>query len=166
MMALHVGSRGPALGRARSSSTLALLFVLGVAAIAAPANAADISVILDHDRLVKLPEKVATVVVGNPLIANVTLQSGGLMILTGKSYGTTNVIALDRSGAVLVERTVEVSAPTDTVVVYRGVTRETYSCNPFCNPRIMPGDAPAFFREAIGQAITRNEYAQSMAGSK
>ena len=57
-------------------------------------------------RLVKLPDRVTTIVIGNPLIADVTLQAGGLMVITGKGYGTTNLIALDRSGAVLFERNI------------------------------------------------------------
>ena len=56
----------------------------------------------------KLPEKVATIVVGNPLIADVSVQSGGLVVVTGKGYGTTNLIALDRAGAVLMERSIVV----------------------------------------------------------
>ena len=47
----------------------------------------------------KLPEKVSTIVVGNPLIADVAVQSGGLVVVTGKGYGTTNLIVLDRAGA-------------------------------------------------------------------
>ena len=72
------------------------------------AQAADINVILDQARLVKLPDRVATIVIGNPVIADATVQSGGWMVITGKGYGTTNIIALDRSGAVLMEKTVEV----------------------------------------------------------
>ena len=66
--------------------------------------AADINVILDQAKLVKLPERVATIVIGNPLIADATVQTGGLMVITGKGYGATNIIALDRTGAVLMER--------------------------------------------------------------
>ena len=60
----------------------------------------------------KLPEKVSTIVVGNPLIADVAVQSGGLVVVTGKGFGATNLIALDRAGAVLMERSIVVSGPT------------------------------------------------------
>ena len=46
----------------------------------------------------RLPERVATIVIGNPLIADATLQSGGILVLTGKGYGATNLLALDRVG--------------------------------------------------------------------
>jgi len=53
------------------------------AALAAPA-ADSILVNVDQAKLVKLPSKVATIVVGNPLIADVTLQNGGIIVVTGK----------------------------------------------------------------------------------
>ena len=89
----------------------------------APAKAADtLNVVLDQATIMKLPEKVATIVVGNPLIADVAVQSGGLVVVTGKGYGSTNIIALDRAGAVLMERSIVVSgAVGPTVQVYRGI---------------------------------------------
>src|SRR5262245_1593472 len=130
--------RRPAMNSARF--LLALLGTLLLAPQVAPttAAAADIAVVLDHARLVRLPERVATLVIGNPLIADAAVQSGGLMVITGKSYGLTNIIALDRSGAVLMEKTIEVVGPREELtVVYRGAVRETYSCSPVCEPRIM-----------------------------
>jgi hypothetical protein len=110
---------------------------------------------------------VATLVIGNPLIADATVQSGGLMVITGKGYGSTNLIALDRGGAVLLETTILVKGPrAHTVVVYRGVSRETYSCAPFCEPRIVPGDANAFFENILGQTATRAGLAAGIAPAK
>jgi hypothetical protein len=131
-----------------------------MAFIQAPARAADIVVSLDDARLVKLPERVGTVVVGNPLIADATIQSGGTMVITGKGYGTTNIIALDRAGAVLMEKSIEVRGPREVVVVYRGITRETYSCTPDCEPRIALGDFQPYFESAINQAGVRSSQAQ------
>jgi hypothetical protein len=54
------------------------------------------------------------------------------MVITGKSYGTTNLIALDRRGAVLVEASIVVQGPEPVSVVYFGMERETYSCTPKC----------------------------------
>src|SRR5215210_3782701 len=107
----------------------ALACALGIVvfALAATASAEDIDVVLDRAKLVKLPERVATLVIGNPLIADATVQAGGLMVITGKGYGTTNIVAIDRSGAVLLERSVEVQAPRGNVVVlFRGVDKESY----------------------------------------
>jgi len=40
--------------------------------------AADLTVALDEAKLLRLPDKVATIVIGNPMIADVSLQPGGL----------------------------------------------------------------------------------------
>jgi hypothetical protein len=148
----------PAAGRL-AHAALAVLVLWATAATAAE----PIAVALDQARVVKLPDRVGTIVIGNPLIADVSLQPGGLIVVTGKSYGATNLIALDRSGQVLMERQIAVSGPRDSVVVvYRGVERETYSCAPNCERRITLGDSPAFFDLALGQSGARSS--QAMAG--
>ena len=56
--------------------------ILVAAVTAAPARAAeDITVAIDQATLTKLPERVATIVIGNPLIADVTVQAGGLLVV-------------------------------------------------------------------------------------
>jgi hypothetical protein len=172
MMAFFIEGSGPASGRA--GWILAFLGTLLVAPLAAPtgAAAADIPVTIDQARLVKLPERVATLVIGNPLIADAAVQSGGLMVITGKGYGITNIIALDRGGVVLMEKTIEVVAPRDElVVVYRGSARESYTCSPVCEARIMPGDgmprdSEKFFETIVGQTTNRSGLAQGNAPQK
>ena len=106
-----------------------------------------IAVNVDQAKLVKLPAKVATIVVGNPMIADVTLQSGGIIVVTGKGYGATNFIAMDRDGEILVDRLIQVEGPTDQLVtVYRGVDRESYSCMPVCQRRVTLGDGDQLFQ--------------------
>jgi Pilus formation protein N terminal region len=130
-------------------------------------RAADfITVYLDQAKVTKLPDRVATLVIGNPLIADVTLQRGGMIIITGKGYGITNLIALDAAGAVLREQSIEVRGPReDVVVVYRGVNRESYSCTPNCERRITLGDNPEYFAAALGEAGDRSSRAQGTAAT-
>jgi Flp pilus assembly secretin CpaC len=121
----------------------------------------NLTVVLDQAKLVKLPERVTTIIIGNPLIADVSLQSGGLMVVTGKSYGKTNLIALDRAGATLLEKSIEVRAPRDgIVVVYRGMERESYSCIPLCERRNTLGDTSSFFETTLAQSVGRSGQAQ------
>jgi hypothetical protein len=124
--------------------------------LAVPSPAAEsVTVVVDQARLVKLPEKVATIVVGNPLIADVSLQPGGLVVVTGKGYGSTNMMALDRQGTVLIDRMIQVEGPTEKLVtVHRGMDRETYSCTPVCQRRITLGDTPAYFNATLTQSGT------------
>ena len=119
-----------------------------------------LDVVVDRSRLVKMPDRVATIVIGNPLIADASLQAGGLIVITGKGYGTTNLIALDRKGNALMEKLVQVRGPErDIVVVYRGITRETYSCAPGCNPTITLGDFDQFFARTLAQTSVRSSQA-------
>lgn len=112
---------------------------------------------LDQARIIKLPDRTATVVIGNPLIADISVQPGGLAVITGKSYGATNVIIMDKGGAVLTEHDVEVQGSDDkTVVVYRGGARETYSCTPECSARIALGDDTKFFTDTLSRMTARN----------
>ena len=83
------------------------VFLSPLAAVAASDTEA-VAVVVDQARVIKLPDRVATIVVGNPLIADVTLQPGGMVVVTGKGYGSTNMIALDRTGAVLADRSIQV----------------------------------------------------------
>jgi hypothetical protein len=153
------------MNRLLRASCLAALVLLTTPLDGSRAAASDaLRVFIDQSTLVKLPERVGTLVVGNPLIADVAIQQGGTIVVTGKGYGATNLIALDRQGNVLLEKTVQVEAPRESVVtVFRGVNRETYSCLPNCERRITLGDAPAFFTPTLGQTTVRNSQAQAVA---
>jgi hypothetical protein len=154
------GAQGARSGLALFLAAL-LLAMLPVAP--ARAEAEQVKVVLDQAKLVPLPDRVATLVIGNPLIVDAALQVGGTMVLTGKGYGVTNVLALDRNGNVVMEKSVRVSAPNNTVIVYRGMDRHTYSCEPKCERQVVPGDAEAAFNLTLGQTVTRNTQAQGAA---
>ena len=147
--------------------------LVAAAVLASPAaglaepTADAIAVNVDQAKLVRLPGKVATIVVGNPLIADVTLQPGGMIVVTGKGYGATNFIALDRGGEILVDRQIQVEGPSDRLVtVYRGVERESYSCMPICQRRVTLGDSDNFFNTTMSQAGTLSNNASGNAGAK
>ena len=142
------------------------MLLLPAAALAEP-SADTIAVNVDQARLVKLPARVATIVVGNPLIADVALQAGGVIVVTGKGYGATNFIAMDRSGEVLVDRLIQVEGPTDQLItVYRSIDRESYSCMPICQRRVTLGDSDNFFNTTMSQAGTLSNNASGNAGAK
>jgi putative type II/III system pilus formation protein len=151
--------------RRLASQALAAIVLLLAAIASTPARAIDtITVALDQATITKMPDSVSTLVIGNPVIADVTVRPGGLLVITGKAYGVTNLIVLDGSGAVLSERYIEVTGPRDEMVtVYRGANRESYSCNPECQPRIMLGDAPQFFGQTAAQTGERTSQALGQA---
>lgn len=142
----------------RRSRVFALVMFAVMALYAEPAHADDVTVSVDEARVMKLPDRVATIVIGNPLIADAALQGGGVLVLTGKGFGSTNMLALDRAGKVVMDTSIQVVGPAsrDLVVVYKGIERESYSCAPECEKRLTLGDSTAYFGAILGQAGTRN----------
>ena len=144
-----------------------------VLAVAMPLNAAfavdqegtlrePVTVHLDQAQLLNLPERTATLVIGNPLIADAVVQ-GTVLVVTGKSYGLTNIVVLDRGGATLGEFPIQVVGPSENVVVvYRGIERESYSCAIKCERRITLGDSAPYFTQSL-TAFT--SYAAQSAGT-
>ena len=132
-----------------------------VVATSSAAGAETIVVTMDQAKLARVPPRTATLVVGNPLIADVSVQAGGTMVITGKGYGVTNVIALDSTGRQLFDKLVRVRGPAENVVIYRGPTRESYICAPDCERRITLGDTPDYFDTNLNQTALRNNRAMS-----
>ena len=78
---------------------LAVVFVLAAGASPARAKTDVIAVTLDQAKIAQLPRGTATLIVGNPMIADVTmLKNNNAMVITGKGFGQTNLIAIDAGG--------------------------------------------------------------------
>ena len=156
-MLRNVYVRTAALRRAVVAIATGVVIVLGAHPIQAEEM---LSVRLDQAKIIRMPDRVATIVIGNPLIADVSIQPGGVMVLTGKGYGTTNVVAMDQKGAVVYEGNVQVDGPNDKIVtVYRGIERESYSCMPACQRRMMIGDSASYFTSTVQQTGVMNTQA-------
>lgn len=112
----------------------------------------DIIVTYDQSSLLPLPRPAAEIIVGNPVIADVTVQSGNLLVITGKSFGITNLIALDNKRQIIFDRRILVKRDDVKVInLQRGAMRQTFNCSPQCNPTVTVGDDPAYF-EAMMKA--------------
>ena len=130
--------------------------------VSATVSSGRVVVHIDQATIMRLPERTATLVIGNPLIADATVQPGGIVVITAKSYGATNLVALDRNGAALSDSSIQVVGPADRiVVVYRGIERETYSCLPQCQRRITVGDSTAYFTGNLSQIGSYGAAAQA-----
>lgn len=100
----------------------------------------------DQSQLLRLDQTVAEIIIGNPSIADVAVQSDNLLVITGKSFGITNIIALDSQRNVIAERRVLVERDQQKVVnLQKGGKRESYNCAPQCNPTITIGDDSQYF---------------------
>lgn len=139
----------------------ALLSIMG-ARTDASANERTIRVDLDYARIVKIPQGAQTLVIGNPIIADVTmLRNSQLMVITGKSFGTTNLIVLDRTGAQVGESVITVVPAEDKLVVQRGPHRESYACNPTCAPAVDLADDQQYMNAVAEQVKAHDTAAAS-----
>jgi Flp pilus assembly secretin CpaC len=134
-----------------SCRTAAAAVVCLVAVAAFPgdeARAADLMVRYDQSQLIRLPRPAAEVIIGNPSIADVTIQGGNLLVVTGKTFGITNIIALDAQRNVIQDQRVIVERDDQRMVVlYKGARRESYTCTPNCSPTITIGDEIGYFEQ-------------------
>ena len=128
----------------------------------APAGAPGVlHITLDQAKVAQLPAGASTLVIGNPSIADVTMLKGGLaMVVTGKGYGSTNLIALDAQGNIIDEKMIDVEPTRSVLVVQQGSERVSYWCHPICMPTVQLGDDEKDFTQASGQIGRRNSLAQ------
>lgn len=154
--------------RWRNAPWAALWIAGGLLGAPAAACAAEATVIvmLDRAQVMAYPADTETIVVGNPIIADVTmLKNSGQIILTGRGYGETNLVFLDRRGAVLSEARLRVRESPRLLVVQRGIDRETYACQPRCQPTVTLGDAHDYLQGTVKDIQTRNGLASGAAAA-
>jgi len=133
--------------------TLAVAAVASVLA-ALPARADTISVAVDRAKVMRISRPADVVIVGNPAIADATVQDNQTLIITGKSFGTTNLIVLDSMGQSIADSIVTViSSDEGLVTVYRRAARQTLSCTPDCSPTLAIGDTGTTF-DAVNSQIS------------
>ena len=114
------------------------------------AFAGGVAVPMDEVRTVAFAKPVATVYVGNPAIADINMIDARHAFVLGKSFGTTNIIALDHWGRQVSNTFVSVSGSTGaTVTLMKGATQSTLSCSGRrCEAAPVPGDAR--FNDVMG----------------
>tara|TARA_R110002020_G_scaffold276136_1_gene491430 strand:+ start:730 stop:1143 length:414 start_codon:yes stop_codon:yes gene_type:complete len=96
-----------------------------------------IRVFMDHARILKLDRMVSKVIIGNANVADVTVSDPQTIVLTGKSYGTTNLVILDQAGDAIVDERILVSVDeANTLRVFKQTARSVYSCSPSCEEHV------------------------------
>ncbi len=118
------------------------------------AFAGGIAVPMDDVRLVAFKQPVATVYLGNSTIAELTPIDSRHVFVLGKTFGTTNLIALAHDNSVIINEPVTVFGNSmGAVTLTRGADSFTYTCtSQRCEAAAVPGDAKAYFENAAGQA--------------
>ena len=92
-----------------------------------------IEVMVNQAKIVKIARAADTIVIGNPAIADASVQDATTIVLTGKGFGVTNIVILDSDGTPIVDEQVTVSRHTaSSVRIYRRSSVQTLSCTPYC----------------------------------
>ncbi len=125
---------------------IALAVFITLIPVSTRADSAEIGVRIDEATLLRLDRETAEIIVGNPTIADVSVQSSKTLVITGKSFGLTNVIVLDAQGKEIVTAKITVRIDSSRVVTLRkGTARFSYHCAPTCQETLLIGDyAPQF----------------------
>ncbi|QDG74495.1 pilus assembly protein N-terminal domain-containing protein [Labrenzia sp. PHM005] len=148
----------------RNLIRLAFVLLSGTFATTAVADDGPVLVTVDRAKIFRVEDGASAVIVGNPFIADVSMFDQNTVVITGKSYGTTNLVILDQDNKPIVDEIVTVRASEDGVVsVYRNAARATLSCSPECEPTLRLGDAAESFEMMATQAESRNKMAEDAA---
>ncbi len=130
------------------------------------AFAGDLVVRYDQSQLLRLPRAATEIIIGNPSIADVSLQGGNLLVVTGKTFGITNIIALDAERNIIQDQRVLVERDELAVVnLHKGSTRFTYSCTPNCEPNLTIGDDKIFFETVQKHNTDKTRFSEGAADS-
>lgn len=118
------------------AAAVALAASTGGAAIAQSASGA-LTLQVDRSQRVSLNGSADSVIVGNPLIADVTVVDANTLYITGKGYGVTEIVAVDAIGRTLFQNQVVVTGgQTGSVRVWRGGTATEMACATTCSPSV------------------------------
>jgi Flp pilus assembly secretin CpaC len=145
----------------RAAILLAAFLALPVLTpLAALAQEGPISVKASMARILRISAPAATVIIGNPGVADVTIQDPQTLVLTGKSYGTTNLIVLDTDGNPIADTMIEVvQSSADTMTVYQGGARTSLACAPVCQPTLMLGDDVGYTSQTLSSSAVMSSAA-------
>ena len=152
----------------QKSSVAALLAGVTVCAAIAlattPSKADDLIIKFDQSQLLRLPKPAAEIIIGNPAIADDSIQTGNLLVITGKTFGITNIIALDAERNVIQDQRILVRRDENKVVnIYRSGDRASYNCAPQCNPQLVVGDDPKYFAQTRTTAESKISFSEKSA---
>lgn len=145
-----------------AGAAAAMTFIAAVTIQADRARANDLIVRYDQSQILRLPRPVSELIIGNPSIADVAIQGSDLLVITGKTFGITNVIALDGDRNVIQDQRVIVQRDEQRLVnLHKGAMRQSYTCSPNCQPTITIGDDPAYFDLISKHSSTKTKFSES-----
>lgn len=118
-----------------------LLAATAMLTFASPAFATSLNVAMNRSEVVRLEGSASTVVLGNPMVADVTVVAGNTLVVQGRLPGNTDVLVLDAAGAEIASFSVSVNDNwSGGLTLIRGTGQSSYVCARECNRVLRPGD--------------------------
>jgi uncharacterized Zn-binding protein involved in type VI secretion len=139
----------------RSLTGMALLTLSAVRAFAGE------PIIIQEDRtqIISVSAEPGTVVIGNPSIADVSVN-GKQVFLHGHAFGETNLIILDTGGREIANFDITVSHNSNhSLAIYKAGNRFSYTCAPLCEVAMEPGDQGDYIEKVIGVNGSKSGFA-------
>lgn len=118
-----------------------------------PGRAAEsFNVELNQTKALNFSEPVASIMLGNPSIADVHVDNAKRVYVLGRAFGQTNLIALDAEGKTVAMMNVNVTSQSaDNLTLNRGTGQVSYNCTPRCERVINITDSSDNFSELSAQ---------------
>lgn len=116
---------------------IALLLAMLLSIITVSVSAAPNEIVIPNGnaRVLELPSKVATIIIGNPEIVQATLIDDKTMVVSGLALGETNLITLAKDGSIASSIQIFVNEnEMNTLTIFRRETAQHLSCTPYCRP--------------------------------
>lgn len=144
---------------------LAVMSAIGFGLLSTSAMANPYVVEVNKASLITLPRPAATIIIGNPAIADVQVQTSSQIVITGKNYGETNVMIFDADGQPILNTDIAVTLNQSafTRIIDGTGAKKSYQCNPICQPSPGIGDDPVFFTQINSAYETLNAQADAAA---
>jgi Flp pilus assembly secretin CpaC len=113
----------------------------------------------DESKMITLTGAPGAVILGNPSIADVSID-GNRVFLHGRGYGQTSLLILDANGTELASFDLAIKhTQVSNVAVFKGVDRYSYSCAPYCETELQIGDYAEQFKTLAEQWQKKTEIA-------
>lgn len=106
-------------------------------AFAMSAFAGQLTVEINKTKPLTVSGQPSSIVLGNPAVADVTVTEANKLFVTGKAFGTTNLIIYNMDGRQIYSADVVVTTNSSNLVsVVRAGSAEVVDCSPNCGPVI------------------------------
>ncbi len=109
----------------------------------------------------KLKHDADSIVVGNPNIADVAVHNSKMLFISGKVFGTTNLLIFDKEGNTIYSADVVVTTNTaNLVTINRAGSNYSYDCAPTCRAGLSVGDNAGHFDQVYNQMSQQQELSE------